>query len=68
MQVEVRFGEQVISSHYVSRLRDAIGRKHHRDYLMNKYKWEPAVLDTIAWDSIEYLCKSPKLVYASNSQ
>lgn len=62
LQVEVRFGEhQVISSHYVSRLRDAIGRKHHRNYLMNKYKWEPEVLDTIAWDSIEYCASRPNL-------
>ena len=33
LQVEVRYGEQVISSHYASRLRDAICRTRHRDYL-----------------------------------
>ena len=61
LQVEVRYGEQVISSHYVSRLRDAICRTRHRDYLMHKYKWDPAVLDSIAWDSIEYCASRPNL-------
>ena len=39
LTIEVRYGQQVISAHYVARLREAIAAKEHRQFLQNKYKW-----------------------------
>jgi hypothetical protein len=48
LPVEVRYGCQVISSHYISKLRDCIGMSKHRDYLQAKFKWTDQVWAAVA--------------------
>jgi hypothetical protein len=63
LPVEVRYGSQVISSHYISKLRDCIGMSKHRGYLQAKYKWNDLVLETVAWDSFEFCASRPTLTH-----
>ena len=55
LPVEISFRNQVISSHYVSRLREDIGLNRQRTFLQNKYKWNDQSWVDIAWDSF-HLC------------
>jgi hypothetical protein len=55
LPVEISFRSQVISSHYVSRLREEIGLDRHRKFLQAKYKWTDQSWTDIAWDSF-FLC------------
>ena len=55
LPVEISFRDQVISSHYVFRLREEIGLDRHRLFLQAKYKWTDHIWDSIAWDSF-YVC------------
>ena len=64
--VAVFFGDQEISSHYVSRLRDAIGRARHRSYLQQKYQWDGNTLESIAWDAIEFVAGRAHLSHPVN--
>lgn len=59
-------GSQVISSHYISRLRTAIGLDGHRRYLQTKYKWTNAIWDSIAWDALSTCARRPALSNTSN--
>ena len=63
LPVEVRYGRQVISSHYISKLRDCIGMSKHRDYLQAKFKWTDQVWATVAWDSFEFCASRPTLTH-----
>ena len=51
LPVEISYRRQVISSHYVSILRDEIGLARHRSFLQHKYNWTDQSWDAIAWDS-----------------
>jgi hypothetical protein len=51
LNVEVTFAQQVISSHYVARLRESISLASHRSFLQAKYKWSDEVWTSIAWDA-----------------
>ena len=51
--VEVSYGRQVISSHYIARLRDEIGLDSHRTYLQTKYQWSDQTWALVAWESLE---------------
>jgi hypothetical protein len=53
LPVEVSYGRQVISSHYIARLRDEIGLDGHRTYLQTKYKWSDQTWALVAWESLE---------------
>jgi hypothetical protein len=55
LPIELSFRNQVISSHYVSRLREEIGLDRHRTFLQAKYKWTDQIWADIAWDSF-FLC------------
>lgn len=57
--VEVRYGGQIITSHYVSRIRDAIGRDYQRAYLQTKFQWDDHVLRSVAWDAFEHCARRP---------
>ncbi len=53
LTIEVRYGQQVISAHYVARLREAIAAKAHRQFLQNKYKWTDQVWDSVALEAFD---------------
>ena len=55
LTVEVRHGQQVISAHYVARIREAIAAKAHRQFLQNKYKWTDQVWESVALEAL-YSC------------
>jgi hypothetical protein len=50
LQVELAYRGQIISSHYVHRLREEICLARHRSFLQTKYKWDAATWDSIAWE------------------
>lgn len=66
LSIQVVHGSQVISSHYISRLRTAIGLEGHRRYLQTKYKWTDAIWDSIAWDALSACARRPVLTNSSN--
>ena len=51
LEVEVMHEGQVISSHYVARLRENISLNTHRQFLQKKYKWSDITWASIAWDA-----------------
>ena len=51
LPVEISYGSQIISSHYVARLRELIGVSSHRVYLQKKYQWSDAIWTSIAWEA-----------------
>ena len=55
LPVEISYRQNVISSHYVSILREEIGLARHRIFLQHKYKWTNQIWNDIAWDSF-HLC------------
>jgi hypothetical protein len=57
LPVELAYRGQIISSHYVRRLREEITLARHRLFLQTKYKWDDASWDSIAWDSFLYVPK-----------
>ena len=62
LPVEVTYGTQIISSHYVTRLRDEISTAKHRTYYLQiKYKWTDQVWESIAWDSFNHCASRPTL-------
>ena len=54
---ELAYRGQIISSHYVRRLREEITLARHRLFLQTKYKWDDASWDSIAWDSFSLCAK-----------
>ena len=66
LPVEVKIGRQIISSHYVKRLREEIGIDRHRSFLQAKYKWSDQVWVTIAWESFEHRASRPNLDQLAN--
>ena len=61
LNVEVKYGRQVISSHYVARLRESISLHRHRTFLQAKYKRSDQVWESIAWDAFMTCACQPKL-------
>jgi hypothetical protein len=61
LNVEVKYGSQVISSHYVARLRESISLHRHRTFLQAKYKWSDQVWESIALDAFMKCARRPKL-------
>ena len=59
LNVEVRYGTQVISVHYVNRLRECIFLTRHRDFLQEKYKWSDQVWVSIAWEALKTCARKP---------
>ena len=57
MPVQVFYGNQAITSHYVSRLRAEIGADVHRDFPQAKYHWSDQQWCFIAWDSFEIVAR-----------
>ena len=66
LPVEVKISCQIISSHYVKRLREEIGINRHRTFLQAKYKWPDQVWVTIAWESFEHRASRPILDKLAN--
>ena len=65
LPVEIKYNDQTISSHYVTRLREEIGLARHRLFLQNKYHWDDATWETIPWDSIAMCAKKSRLSHAA---
>jgi hypothetical protein len=63
LNVEVLYGAQVISAHYVSRLRECIALDRHRLFLQTKYKWTDHIWETIAWDALKATARKPTLAH-----
>jgi hypothetical protein len=63
LNVEVRHGTQVISAHYVPRLRECIVSTRHRDFLQAKFKWSDQVWAYVAWDSFKTCARKPALAH-----
>ena len=66
LPVEVFYGSQIVSSHYVARLREAICTARHRIFLLKKYKWSVPTGDLIAWDALSMCATNPKLIHQPN--
>jgi hypothetical protein len=66
LNVEVKFGQQVISSHYVARLRELILLARHRVFIQAKYKWGDHVWESIAWDPFMLCARSSDLDQLGN--
>ncbi|KAI2502774.1 hypothetical protein MHU86_11678 [Fragilaria crotonensis] len=62
LSVAVRYSGQVISSHYIARLRESICLARHRAFLQAKYKWTNQIWESIAWDSFMQGARRPALV------
>ena len=61
LSVEVCYATQVISSHYVARLRELICIERHRSFLQAKYNWTQSTREAIAWESFEKCASTPSL-------
>ena len=61
LNVEVKYGNQVISAHYVARLRECILLDKHRDFLQEKYKWSDQDWANIAWDAFKATARRANL-------
>ena len=66
LNVEVQHGSQVISSHYVARLRESICLHRHRIFLQAKYKWSDHAWESIAWKAFMTCARRPKLNHLVN--
>ena len=51
LPIAISYGGQIISSHYVTRLREAICTDDHKEFLLIKYNWSPHVASQIAWEA-----------------
>ena len=61
LNVEVQYGGQVISSHYVTRIRECITSKTHQFFLQTKYNWPTPVWESIAWDAFRACARKSSL-------
>ena len=61
LPVEVSYGSQVISSHYIKCLREEISIARHRTFLQSKYEWTDHVWETIVWDAFGQCASRPAL-------
>ncbi|KAI2489686.1 hypothetical protein MHU86_24895 [Fragilaria crotonensis] len=61
LEVEVTQNGQVLSSHYVARLREIISSATHRQFLQKKYKWSDLVWESISWDAFQICARKPLL-------
>ncbi|KAI2490389.1 hypothetical protein MHU86_24173 [Fragilaria crotonensis] len=61
LEVAVQYEKQVISSHYVTRLRECISLTDHRAFLQRKYKWSDQTWSFIAWDAFMTCARKPTL-------
>lgn len=61
LSVAVMYKRQVISSHYVARLRECITLDNHRQFLQQKYNWSNDVWMSIAWDALMKCARKPTL-------
>ena len=65
LPIELAYRGQIISSHYVRRLREAICLDRHRLFLQTKYKWDDVSWDAIAWESFAQCANKSRLSHAS---
>ena len=66
LPIEVFFGTQTISSHYVSNLRAEISADRHRNFLQMKYNWSDQTWVWIAHESMALCAKRTTLNNAPN--
>ena len=66
LAVEVAFGSQIISSHYISRLREAICLDRHKLFLQSKYRWDNTTWDSIDWEAFASCARRPTLENNTN--
>ena len=65
LPVELAYSGQIISSHYVQRLREEISLSRHRLFLQTKYKWDDTCWENIAWESFSACAKTTRLSHAA---
>jgi hypothetical protein len=65
LPIELAYRGQIISSHYVRRLREEICLDRHRLFLQKKYKWDDVSWDAIAWESFAQCANKSRLSHAS---
>jgi hypothetical protein len=61
LNVEITYARQVVSSHYVARLRESISLDRHRTFLQAKYNWSDKVWMSISWDAFKTCARRPAL-------
>lgn len=61
LEVEVRSDGQVISSHYVARLREIISSNAHRVFLQKKFNWSDQVWESISWEAFRTCARKTSL-------
>ena len=66
LAVEMAFGSQIISSHYISRLREAICLDRHKLFLQSKYRWDNTTWDSIDWEAFASCARRPTLENNTN--
>jgi hypothetical protein len=66
LPLEIFFGSQPISSHYIKNLRFEISAKRHRSYLQAKYKWSDQTWGYLAMESLILCARRTTLDNAVN--
>ena len=65
LPIEVAYNDQVISSHYVNRLRDVILTARHCTFLVQKYNWSASTNEEVAWEALYKCARRKTLSHAS---